>query len=333
MRSSTTPTRSGCNLLSSRLEIRHFPSNCDGAAGSYAKSSVKTGCGVRCAATIAGEITAARSSNVTRTHLASRPGLDLNEAAKLSRRIGFWPTVRLPSEAPSGHRSMPLKLLSYARTLPPRPLRARAARYRGFSLSGKDSTAGRCRFRGDQHKGDHARPGAAIDPIVDRAALHQHVPGFQVDGRIVELHVNFARHDDGIVDGISTVVARADPGGQFEHAKDGAVVERRAGLAQPLVLFTIVVDRETLRRPHDARGCPRAGGDRVLCGFIDFDDRSPGCVVTGHHTADLQGHSESPQLMKAPGKIFPRTPDICNNSGHAIARQVDHLSRRGNYRL
>ena len=51
------------------------------------KSSVKIGCGVRCAAAIGGESTAARSSNITRTRLASRPELDLdpNEAAKLSR--------------------------------------------------------------------------------------------------------------------------------------------------------------------------------------------------------------------------------------------------------
>ena len=57
-------------------------------AGSYAKSSVKTGCGIwiRCAAAIGGESTATSSSNITRTRLASRPELDPDEASKLSRR-------------------------------------------------------------------------------------------------------------------------------------------------------------------------------------------------------------------------------------------------------
>jgi len=81
MRSSTMPTRSGCNLLSSWLEISHFPSNCDGAAGSYWKSSVKTGCAVPCATAVGGERAAARSSSNAAGRLASRPGLDPHEAA------------------------------------------------------------------------------------------------------------------------------------------------------------------------------------------------------------------------------------------------------------
>ena len=34
--------------------------------------------------------------------------------------------------------------------------------------------------------------GTAIDPIVDRAALHEHVAGFQMDDRVVELHIDLA---------------------------------------------------------------------------------------------------------------------------------------------
>ena len=47
------------------------------------------------------------------------------------------------------------------------------------ALRVQDLAAGGHRFGGDQHKGDHTWLGAAIDPIVDRAALHQHVAGLR----------------------------------------------------------------------------------------------------------------------------------------------------------
>ena len=47
-----------------------LPSNSDGAAGSYEKSSVKTGCGVRCSAAADGENATARKSSVARLRLA-----------------------------------------------------------------------------------------------------------------------------------------------------------------------------------------------------------------------------------------------------------------------
>ena len=53
----------------------------------------------------------------------------------------------------------------------------------------------------DKDESDHASFGTAIDPIVDRAALHEHIAGFQMNDRVVELHIDLARHDDGIIDG------------------------------------------------------------------------------------------------------------------------------------
>jgi hypothetical protein len=46
---------------------------------------VKIGCGVRCAAAVGDENTAARSSNAAVPRLASRPGLDTHEVSELSR--------------------------------------------------------------------------------------------------------------------------------------------------------------------------------------------------------------------------------------------------------
>jgi hypothetical protein len=45
----------------------------------------------------------------------------------------------------------------------------------------------------DQDESDHTRRSATIDPIVDRAALHEHVARFQMDDRFVELHVDLTR--------------------------------------------------------------------------------------------------------------------------------------------
>src|SRR5260370_22300897 len=75
----------------------------------------------------------------------------------------------------------------------------------------------------DQHKGDHAGHRSAVDPVVDRAALDEHVAGLQMDGRIVQLHVDLARDDDCIVDRIRAVIAWAGVGGELEKTKDGAV--------------------------------------------------------------------------------------------------------------
>jgi hypothetical protein len=44
----------------------------------------------------------------------------------------------------------------------------------------------------DKDESDHASFGTAIDPIVDRAALHEHVARFQMDDRVIELHIDLA---------------------------------------------------------------------------------------------------------------------------------------------
>src|SRR6478752_4602699 len=55
------------------------------------------------------------------------------------------------------------------------------------------------RLRGDQHEGDDARLGAVVDPVMDRAALHDDVAGLQMrDLAGLELHVDLALHDDGV---------------------------------------------------------------------------------------------------------------------------------------
>src|SRR5258705_250369 len=75
--------------------------------------------------------------------------------------------------------------------------------------------------------------------------------------RLVELHVDLARHHHGVIDRVGAMIARARPGSELEDAKDGAVVERRAGRAPPLILIAGVVDPKTFGRPNEASGGSR----------------------------------------------------------------------------
>jgi len=67
----------------------------------------------------------------------------------------------------------------------------------------------------------------------------------------VELHVDFARHHDGIIDRIGPMIPRAGSRSELEDAEDGAVVERCAGFAQPCIFVAGVVDGKALARPDD----------------------------------------------------------------------------------
>src|SRR5947209_19832248 len=78
-----------------------------------------------------------------------------------------------------------------------------------LALSVQHLAADLDRAGGDQHERDDARYGAPINPVMDRAALYQHVAGLQMDRRVVELHVNLARHHDGIVDRIGAMISWA----------------------------------------------------------------------------------------------------------------------------
>src|SRR6266436_5546716 len=115
--------------------------------------------------------------------------------------------------------------------------------------------------------------------------------------RVAELHVDLARHHHGVIDRVGAMLARARPGSELEDAKDGAVVERRAGRAPPLILIAGVVDRKPLGRPNDAGGGARPRRDKVLRYLVDFDDGTPGLVVTGDNPAKLQRHDGPPRLI------------------------------------
>src|SRR5215475_7914730 len=78
-------------------------------------------------------------------------------------------------------------------------------------------------LRIDQDEGDAARLGAAIDPGVIGALLHQYVARLEMNFRFVEQHVDLAGHDDGIIHRASAVhggMARWQSARSEEHTSE-----------------------------------------------------------------------------------------------------------------
>src|SRR4029079_12536838 len=71
---------------------------------------------------------------------------------------------------------------------------------RSLSLGHERLAAGAHRSGRHKRECNHARLGALVDPVVDSSSLHEHIAGLEVDGRAIEVHVDFAGHNDSIVD-------------------------------------------------------------------------------------------------------------------------------------
>src|SRR4029434_10778331 len=142
----------------------------------------------------------------------------------------------------------------------------------------------------DKDESHHTRLGAAVDPIVDRSALHEHVARFQVDDRVCKLHVDLTRHDDGIIDGIGPVIPRRHPGPELDDTKNRPVLQCRADLPQSLVGVTGVVYRKRLRGPDHTGRLSRPARNYILGDFVDLDDRAPGRIMSGDYSSYLNCH-------------------------------------------
>src|SRR5262249_36268230 len=89
----------------------------------------------------------------------------------------------------------------------------------------------------DEDESDAAGFGAAIDPGVIGALLHQHVTGFEMNFRIIEQHVDLAGHDDGVVHGA--------------RAMHGRMPRRQSALGRPIAeaaMHGVVVEPARLGR-------------------------------------------------------------------------------------
>src|SRR5882672_7054240 len=149
-------------------------------------------------------------------------------------------------------------------------------------------------LRVDQGEGDHTGRLAAVDPVVDGAALDQHVARLEVDlVALLELHVDLARDDHGVVDRVGAVHARRDAGRELDDAEDGAAGERGADFLQTGVAVAGVVGGNRLGGPHDAGRRTGSVRDDVVRDFIDFHDGASARVVPGDHSAYLDGHDSS----------------------------------------
>src|SRR5437773_5129948 len=115
-----------------------------------------------------------------------------------------------------------------------------------------------------------------------------------MDDRVIELHIDLARHDNGIIDGIRPMNTRRDPGRTLDDAKHGAVAQRRTSLAQSLVSIACVVDRKRFRSPHHTSRRTPPCRSEIFGNLIDLNDRAAVGVMSGDYSAKLKCHFISP---------------------------------------
>src|SRR5215470_3853742 len=152
-------------------------------------------------------------------------------------------------------------------------------------------------LRGDQHERDHARLGTFVHPVMDGAALHQHVTGLQMHGLAVELHVDLARDDGRVIDRVGAVVARRDAVAEAHHPEHDAVVERGAYLPTTGVDVAVVVHRQTVAGPDHGGVGARPGRGHVVGNLIDDDARVAVAVVASDDAADGEAHRLLPLVL------------------------------------
>src|SRR5918996_1797891 len=104
-----------------------------------------------------------------------------------------------------------------------------------------------------------------------------------MDDRVIELHVDLARHDDGVIDGIRPVVSRRHSRPKLDDAKNGAVIQCRADLTESLVRVACVVDGKRFRRPDHTshRSWPTRG--EIFGNLVDLDDRASFRIMSGYY--------------------------------------------------
>jgi hypothetical protein len=132
------------------------------------------------------------------------------------------------------------------------------------------------RFRGDERKRDYAR---LLALVLHRATLDEHVARLKVRGVDVEHHVDLAGDNDGIVDRVGAVIARCDAWIEFDHPKDGPIVDRRTNTFVRGVVVVIVVNRKIFAQPDIAPCRTRAVCNHVPDLLVDQDATTPGGIV------------------------------------------------------
>src|SRR5438309_5872056 len=112
------------------------------------------------------------------------------------------PMIWAPSAADNGRKaSAGARSLTSVWAYSIRPLHRCATTRCGGAALNYRPLGSRCSrlFRINEHEGDAAGLGPAIDPGVIGALLHEHIAGLEVNFRIVEQHVDLAGHYNGVV--------------------------------------------------------------------------------------------------------------------------------------
>jgi len=148
------------------------------------------------------------------------------------------------------------------------------------------------RFGVNQDERDSARLRAGVDPVVNRAPLNQHVASLEVhEFAVLQLHVDFTRHDDRVINRIGAMYARRVAGVELENSEHRAVRQCRAHLALARIPILGVVDRKVLGRPDDRRIGARPSL-LTLQHIVDRDYRSARLIVACDYSTNLHNATQ-----------------------------------------
>ena len=126
---------------------------------------------------------------------------------------------------------------------------------------------------------------------MDGRALYRHVTGLEADvDAVVQLQNDFAGHDDGVIDGLRSMDARADPRFIFGDTKYGPVVEGGSNVHVPHVPVPVDTGGQGIRRPNQRalQAFPRAfhAGRRSVI----QDDGLAVFIMSGNDASNLECH-------------------------------------------
>src|SRR6185437_6198596 len=148
------------------------------------------------------------------------------------------------------------------------------------------------------HESNDAGFRAAIDPIVDGASLHEDVAGIELhDYAVVQLHVDRAGDDHGIVDRVGPVIARGHTALVSHNAENRSIFDRSLERTGRRIMESVIVDGKSPGRPDNTGRSAGPVRDDVFGEFINLDFGPSVSGVPGHDTANLQTHCRTPQIV------------------------------------
>ena len=150
-----------------------------------------------------------------------------------------------------------------------------------------DCLAGTERHAVDQHEGNAAQFGAAIDPGMVGPVLDQDVACLEVERRVVQVHVDFTGNDYDIIQRFGAVHFAGSAGWKLNNGEAGSVRRRRrADNTGAHVFVGRDIDRHCVGTQHHRRDSAAPRLFVVGCGPIHHHDGLTVRIVPGYDAPD-----------------------------------------------